>query len=119
MPDYLNEYIEMVTPIIPLWEEMCQKDMRRATLQHQMGLVNAAISIQQFIMFAHHIEKLEGVITIQRLAGILATIFHLQSDRMAFMSDMDTSILEAVTEGMYPMINRVIESMGVEWTNGE
>ena len=115
MPDYLAEYVEIVEPIVPLFNDMCNSDHRRAILHHQVGLVNCAIAIQQFIVLGGRLEEQEGQITVARMSGLLASIFHMLSDRMAFMSDMPDDILEAVAEGMHPMIGKVVDKMGVDW----
>ena len=115
MPDYLAEYVEIVEPIVPLFQDMCNADRHRATLHHQVGLVNCAIAIQQFVVLGGRLEEQEGKVSIARMSGLLASIFHMLSDRMAFMSDMDDCLLEAVAEGMHPLVARVIDKMGVDW----
>jgi len=113
--NYLDEYVAIVAPVVPLFEDMCNKNHRRATLHHQVGLINTAIAIQQFVVMGTHIEKIEGSITIARMSGIIGEIAHLLADRMAFMSDMDDEILAATADGMYSMIARVVEALGLDW----
>ncbi len=115
MPDYLAEYVEIVEPVVPLFNDMCNADHQRAILHHQVGLANTVIAIQQFIVLGGRLEEQEGPVTVARMSGLLASIFHMLADRMAFMSDMPDEILVAVAEGMYPMIGKVVDKMNVDW----
>ncbi len=115
MSDWLAKYIPVVGAMIPLFEENCNNNKHRTKLNHQVGLINTCVSLQQFIVACTEIERSEGSISVARVSGLLANILHLQADRLGFMHGMDDEILEVVVQVMYPIVAKCIETMGIDF----
>lgn len=113
--DWLVEYTNVVNPMLAIFEEKVEADYYRYLRLHQIGLINTAVSLQQFVIMGQHIEKVEGSISVHRVAQIVAEILHLMADRMVYMAVMDNDILDVVSEAMYPVVAKVIETMGIDY----
>ncbi len=118
MSDWLAEWVNVVEPMLPMFADTLKEGRHRHSEMHKIGLINMAIGLQQYIIMGKHIEKTEGAISVKRTSELVAEMLHQNADRIVYMSMLDTDMLEVVNGAMYPVVEKMLNSIGIDFEKG-